>query len=91
MANLKLNYSTVAVLINEEEKLSTFIVSTYCPPDPDRNVEAVEELKNILISVNECYYHPQIIVFSDFNRDLREHNTVKTLNLKDELVKTHQL
>ena len=86
-----MNYSTVAVLLNEEGKLSTFIVSTYCLPDPDRNVEAVEELKNILISVNECYHHPQIIVFSDFNRDLREHNIVKTLNLKDELVKTHQL
>jgi len=90
MPNLKLNYSTVAVILNEEGKLSTFILFTYCPSDPDRNVETVEELKNILISVNECYHHPQIIVFSDFNRDLREHNIVKTLNLEDELVKTHQ-
>jgi len=67
-----LNYSTVTVLLNQEGKLSSFIVSTYCPSDLDRNVEAVEELKNILILVNECYHHPQIIVFLDFNRDLRE-------------------
>ena len=69
MPKLRMKHSTVAILLNKSGDLSTFLVSTYCPPD-ERNDEAMEELKNILLSINQCFRYPKIIVFSDTNRHL---------------------
>ena len=54
MPKLKLEHSTSAVLLNNEGKFCTFLISTYCPPD-ERREEATEELRNVLLSINECY------------------------------------
>jgi len=67
MPRMRLDHSTVVVLLNEQGKVSAFIISTYCPPDLNRNSMAIEELRNIILSINECYQYPQIIVFSDTN------------------------
>jgi len=55
---VKLSHTTVAILMNKEGELSTFLVCTYCPPDPDRNTEAISELRSMIMAINESFKLP---------------------------------